>query len=113
MSNIRIVDLTTNTVHLNWSDVKPLERRGIITAYTVTIQRLFREFEEDDGSLEDLLVFEAPHLNLSVFNLDNYTEYVVTIVANTSIGAGPVSKVFLFETLENGKYNKKTNRRDD
>lgn len=107
--NLAVVNRTANTVHLNWSAVPFMERRGVITKYEAAVTRLFRDWEEEALEEEALSlnvsILETLDIDLGIFDLDNYTEYEVAIAAHTAIGGGRLSKVFVFETLQNGEFS--------
>ena len=91
--------VTPNTLHVTWDPVKPMERRGYIIQYNVISENLLHEWQE----LHDVIIqeFNVSLTNLLLEQLDNFTDYHVTVKAATKVGYGPSTNA-MFRTAENG-----------
>ena len=86
-------DLTTNVLSANiisvtWDDPLPIEQNGIIIAYTLT----YKGVERDTTSRDVILYSNGTFFtNYILSELDEHTNYTISVSASTSAGKGPSS----------------------
>ena len=78
-----------------------MEKRGNITHFNVSVNKVENPWDTFNDTTR---YFEVPSdaFEFSLFGLDNYTEYNITISAYTAVGAGPAYHV-TFRTATNSK----------
>lgn len=91
----------TESLHFNWSDIRPMEKRGRITYFNISLYKFLKPWASINNEAISFLV-PSNQFNASVYNLDNFTSYKVTVFAMNKIGDGPVAFIELL-TPENGK----------
>ena len=77
-----------------------MEKRGAIIHYKISLNKIENYWDTFNDSTR---FFSVPPdaFTWSVNGLDNYTEYVITVTANTIVGPGP-SRNVTYRTAVNG-----------
>ncbi|XP_057314721.1 uncharacterized protein LOC130655923 isoform X2 [Hydractinia symbiolongicarpus] len=89
----------TESLHFNWSDIRPMEKRGRITYFNISLYKFLKPWASISNEAISFLV-PANQFNASVYNLDNFTSYKVMVFAMNKRGHGPVAFIELL-TPEN------------
>ena len=98
-------DLTTNVLSANiisvtWDDPLPIEQNGVITAYTLT----YKGVERDTTSRDVILYSNGTFFtNYILSELDEHTNYSISVSASTSVGKGPSSTLTVI-TDQDGEF---------
>ena len=98
-------DLTTNVLSANiisvtWDDPLPIEQNGVITAYTLT----YKGVERDTTSRDVILYSNGTFFtNYILSELDEHTNYSISVSASTSVGEGPSSTLTVI-TDQDGEF---------
>lgn len=79
-----------------------MEKRGTITHYNISLNKIENHWEKEDNSTEYFQV-RSDAFEWSVNGLDNYTEYVISITPYTIVGPGP-SRDVTYRTAVNSKF---------
>ena len=95
---------SSKNISVSWNPVTPDDRNGIIKGYIVNYQALpggdiipkFRNITSEQQNEKQTLILE---------NLNEFTNYSITVLAFTIIGNGPASSAQVVETLEDSKFN--------
>ena len=99
--NMSTLNITPNTLNVTWLPVSPMERRGEVIHYNITVENILHSWQNIENSMREMFIRNIS--NIFIEKLDNYTIYTVYITAYTTIGAGPTTTV-VFRTGQNGKY---------
>ena len=123
-------------LHVQWSDILSMDKRGIITHYYIQFTKINHTWDIVD-SLPKLQIVELSYsnethnmtmdntteivppeghftMNEELFystwltgleELENYTDYMISIAGKTSAGLGPYSPEVVFRTMENGTFS--------
>ena len=83
---------------LNGGEVPADDQNGIILSYTVTYKTL-------PNGIEQTKNVTAPTTEATLTNLNEYTNYSITVFASTAKGAGNVSAAIIVITDEDSKCN--------
>jgi len=83
---------------VQWDDVPAADQNGVILSYTVTYQAL------RDGSLQTKVV-SAPTTEVTLTDLNEYTNYSITVFASTLKGGGLVSDPTFVVTAQDSKFH--------
>ena len=82
--------LSANIISVTWDPPVPIDRNGIISHYTLS----YRGIERDTTSREVTLYSNDPFFtNYILTELDEHTNYNISVSASTAIGSGPVATV--------------------
>ena len=98
-------DLTTNVLSANiisvtWDDPLPIEQNGVIIAYTLT----YKGVERDTTSRDVILYSNGTfYTNYILSELDEHTNYSISVSASTSVGMGPSSTLTVI-TDQDGEF---------
>ena len=95
---------SSKNITVSWNPVTADDRNGIIKGYIVNYQALpdgailpkFRNITSEQQNEKQTLILE---------NLNEFTNYSITVLAFTIIGNGPASSAQVVETLEDSKFN--------
>ena len=95
---------SSKNITVSWNPVTADDRNGIIKGYIVHYQALpggdiipkFRNITSEQQNEKQTLILE---------NLNEFTNYSITVLAFTIIGNGPASSAQVIETLEDSKFN--------
>ena len=100
-TNLSASAISPRAIYITWSPPPFIDQNGIITEYTLTYRGVERDFEERTISI--LTATTRSTSSRTVSDLEEDTDYIITIRAHTTIGAGPISTVTV-HTPENGEY---------
>ena len=78
---------------VQWGDVPAAEQNGIILSYTVTYKAL-------PGGTPKTMVVVAPTTEVTLTDLNEFTNYSITVFASTVKGAGNDSEPIIVITDE-------------
>ena len=94
--DLKLIDTTSTSLFVKWSEVPAADRNGIIISYTVSYQAI--------GSLlvENTTVY-APTREVNLTGLIKNIVYNVRVLASTDKGDGKYSDPELFLTNQDGK----------
>ena len=89
------------SLHINFTDLLLMEKNGIITKFNISLNKIENPWETVNDTTR-YFILDGKTFELSMYGLDNYTEYEVSVTAYTIIGPGPTKKA-VFRTASNGK----------
>ena len=89
---------TSTSIFVQWDEVPESNQNGIIVNYTVTYTKL------PNGSPTGEVVI-APKRNITLVELNKFTNYSITVFASTSKGGGSRSDPIFVITDEDSEYN--------
>ncbi|KAI6653805.1 EGF-like domain-containing protein [Oopsacas minuta] len=89
--NIRVTDITSNSIRIEWAAPPSPDRNGILTGYTI-------DYKMTEDTLYTTVIETLTEITLT--NLNEFTEYQVRISASTSVGLGPYSNLMNITTNE-------------
>ena len=89
---------TSTSIFVQWDEVPESNQNGIIVNYTVTYTKL------PNGSPTAEVVI-APKRNITLVELNKFTNYSITVFASTSKGGGSRSDPIFVITDEDSEYN--------
>ena len=95
---------SSTSVLVSWRPPPVELQNGIITQYSVH----YAETEGEDTPSRQIPSIPAESSEYLLENLEKWTEYRVTVVAHTDVGAGPESLPQLVRTEEDGMCSLKT-----
>ena len=83
---------------MNWTEVSEIDQNGIITQYQVMYEPLMT------FGVLNMTIINISNLPMSItlFGLEEYVEYNISVRAYTSVGPGPYSVGIVRSTLEDG-----------
>ena len=96
--NVRGNNETSTSIFVQWDEVPADNQNGNIVNYTVTYTKL------PSGSLLVEVVI-APKRNITLVQLNKFTNYSITVFASTSKGGGSRSDPIFVITDEDSEYN--------
>ena len=99
-TNVNASAISPRVIYITWSPPPFIDQNGIITEYSLTYRGVDRDFEEKSISI--LTANTRSTTSRTVSDLEEDTDYIITIRAHTIIGAGPISTVTV-HTPESGK----------
>ena len=97
-ANVTGNNKTSTTIFVQWNEVPANNQNGIIVNYTVTYTEL------PNGSPTAEVVI-APKRNITLVQLNKFTNYSITVFASTSKGGGSRSDPIFVITDEDSEYN--------
>ena len=89
---------TSTSIFVQWDEVPANNQNGIIVNYTVT----YTELPNGSPAAE---VVTAPKRNITLVQLNKFTNYSITVFASTSKGGGSRSDPIFVITDEDSEYN--------
>ena len=89
---------TSTSIFVQWDEVPANNQNGIIVNYTVTYTEL-----RTGSSLDEVVI--APKRNITLVQLNKFTNYSITVFASTSKGGGSRSDPIFVITDEDSEYN--------
>ena len=89
------------SIHLNFTELLPMETRGEILHYNVSLNKMENPWDDVNDTTRFFNV-ATTDLKWSQNGLDNYTEYYIKITAYNVAGPGP-SREVIFRTATNSK----------
>ena len=95
-SNVQGHNISSTSILVQWGDVPPAGQNGIILRYTVTYTAL-------PGNSPQPKVVDAPATETTLTELNEYTNYSITVFASTVKGDGNVSEPTIVITDEDSK----------
>ena len=93
--NLNAVTVSSTEIAVSWNEVPAIGRNGIIIQYEVQYEPLL--------ILTGDLTMNTSNTSALLRDLQEYTEYNITIRAYTSVGPGPLSPSVTNRTFEDGK----------
>ena len=96
--NVRGHNTSSTSILVQWGEVPAADRNGTILSYTVTYKAL-------PNGIELTKNVTAPTTQVTLTNLNEYTNYSITVFAWTAKGGGNVSAPIIVITDEDSKYN--------
>lgn len=105
-NNITAGAITTNSINITWTSVKPMEKRGDVIFYNVSLINVPHYWQSSSDVHELFLIRNQTLLQNGVMSLlfedlNNHTSYRVSIAAYTAIGAGLTSEEVIYTTRQN------------
>ena len=97
-ANVMGNSVTSTSIFVQWDEVPGDNQNGNIVNYTVTYTEL------PNGSSLDVVVI-APKRNITLVQLNKFTNYSITVFASTSKGGGSRSNPIFVITDEDSKYD--------
>ena len=93
--NLSSVTLSSTEIAVNWNEVPAIGQNGIIITYEVQYEPLM--------ILSGALTINSSNTSTLLRDLQEYTEYNITVRAYTSVGPGPLNPGVTDRTFEDGK----------
>ena len=88
---------SSTSIFVQWGEVPAADQNGVIEKYTVT----YKALPDDSPQTEEV---SAPTTEITLTDLNEYTNYSITVFASTVKGAGNESKPIIVITDEDSKY---------
>ena len=95
-SNVQGRNTSSTSILFQWGDVPAADQNGIILSYTVTYKAL-------PGGTPKTKVVIAPTTEVTLTDLNEFTNYSITVFASTVKGAGNDSEPIIVITDEDSK----------
>ena len=95
-SNVQGRNTSSTAILIQWGDVPAADQNGIILSYTVTYKAL-------PGGTPKTEVVIAPTTEVTLTDLNEFTNYSITVFASTVKGAGNDSEPIVVVTDEDSK----------
>ena len=89
---------TSTSIFVQWDEVPESNQNGIIVNYTVTYTKLPNGSPTGEGVI-------APKRNITLVELNKFTNYSITVFASTSKGGGSRSDPIIVIPDEDSEYN--------
>ena len=96
-ADVRGNNASSTSILVQWEEVPAADQNGIILSYTVTYKALLNGIELTKN-------VTAPTTEATLTNLNEYTNYSITVFAWTAKGAGNVSAAIIVITDEDSEY---------
>ena len=90
--------MNSTSAQILWDPPEEEQQNGKITFYTVVVTGI-----ENSHLVQRDLMSNSTLINL--LHLQPFSEYNVSIAANTAVGMGPFTATLTISTPEDGKYN--------
>ena len=97
-ADVRGHNTSSTSILVQWGEVPANDQNGIILSYTVTYKAL-------PNGIELTKNVTAPTTQATLTDLNEYTNYSITVFAWTAKGAGNASAAIIVITDEDSKYN--------
>ena len=94
---VRGHNTSSTSILVEWDDVPPFDRNGLITSYTITYRS---RTENHNGFVKANRSDRRNELT----DLREYVNYTITVRASTSKGDGPESNLIDVRTDQDSKY---------
>lgn len=103
--NVTAQVLSSTSIVVRWNEVPPINQNGEIVGYDL----IYEPLETFSGSIGQTLVngLPASSLGLTLFDLEEYVRYNISVRASTQVGPGPFSVPITTVTDETSKYYNK------
>ena len=95
-SNVKGHNTSSTSILVQWGDVPPADQNGIILRYTVSYTAL-------PGGSQQTKVVDAPTTETTLTELNEFTNYSITVFASTVKGDGNASTPTTVITDEDSK----------
>ena len=95
-SNVRGQNSSSTSIFVQWSNVPAAAKHGVILSYTVTYKAL-------PAGSQRTKVVSAPTTHATLTDLNEYTNYSITVFASTIKGDGNLSEPIVVITDEDSK----------
>ena len=96
-ADIRGHNTSSTSILVQWGEVPAADQNGIILSYTVTYKAL-------PNGIELTKNVTAPTTEATLTDLNEFTNYSITVFASTGKGGGNVSAPIIVITDEDSKY---------
>ena len=96
-ANVQGRNTSSTSIFFQWGEVPAADQNGVILSYTVKYTAL-------PGGSEQTKVVNVPANETTVTELNEYTNYSITVFASTSKGGGNVSEPIIIITDEDSKF---------
>ena len=90
---------SSTSIFVSWGVVSELDQNGVILSYTVTYEAL-----PPSPALKVAKTVSAPNTSTTLEDLNEFTDYNITVFASTVKGGGNVSAPITVRTDEDSKY---------
>ena len=94
-TSVRVSEVTSSSITIQWGPVDCIHRNGDITGYSVQYGEV--------GSVKNLQV--VANRQATITGLDPFTEYIVSVAVITSVDTGVYSAEFVNQTTGEHIYN--------
>ena len=91
-NNLRITTVTPTSISLSWEAPDVSEQNGVLLNYTIAYS----------VQSEPVIERTTPDTEITLRDLEEFTEYDITVSASTAEGVGPVAEITQ-RTLEDGE----------
>ena len=96
-ANVQGLNTSSTSIFVQWGEVPAADQNGVILSYTVKYTAL-------PGGSEQTKVVNVRANETTVTELNEYTNYSITVFASTSKGGGNVSEPIIIITDEDSKF---------
>ena len=96
--NVQGHNTSSTSIWVDWDTVPVADQNGIILTYTVTYMTF-------PGGIPMTTVVSAPTTNVTLSNLEEYTNYSILVFASTVKGDGNASDAIIVPTDEDSKLS--------
>ena len=96
-SSVQGYNTSSTSIFVSWGEVPEPDQNGVILNYTVAYQGL-----KLGAALTKTVV--VPTTNITLGDLNEFTEYNITVFASTIKGGGTTSAPIIVRTDEDSKY---------
>ena len=90
---------SSTTIVVMWHGVVPIDQNGVIIMYEV----MYTPLEMFRGAIGTRTT-NATDLSVLLVDLEEYINYTISVLAYTTVGAGPYSDPVTILTNEDGKF---------
>ena len=90
---------SSTSIFVSWGIVPILDQNGVLLNYTVTYEALPRS-----PGLKVAKTVSAPNTSITLEDLNEFTDYNITVFASTIKGGGNISAPITVRTDEDSKY---------
>ena len=98
-TSVQGFNTSATSIFVSWGEVPLSDQNGVILSYTVTYEAL----PPLPGSKLTKTV-SAPNTSITLKDLNEFTDYNITVFASTVKGGGTISTPFIVRTDEDSKY---------
>ena len=96
-SSVQGYNSSSTSIFVSWGEVPRPDQNGVILNYTVTYHTL-------PSGPERTKTVIAPTTNITLGDLNEFTEYSITVFSSTIKGGGTTSAAIIVRTDEDSKY---------
>ena len=97
--NVQGHNTSSTSIWVDWDPVPVADQNGIILTYTVTYMAF-------PGGIPMTAVVSAPTTHITLWSLEEYTNYSILVFASTVKGDGNASDAIIVPTDEDSKLSK-------